>query len=274
MADGPHQTTPPPPPPTGAPQGPAAPPPAGQTPKKKGLHPLAWVGIGCGAIILLALIAFVVLGGWLFDKAKDAAEEFEADPAMASAKMVVRMSPELELLEADEEAGTLTIRNKETGEESTVGLEEVEQGRITFSSGDEKVTMGMEEDEEGGGAFTVRDEEGKARFRVGSGGDEELPGWIPAYPGAEPEGTYLSSTEQQTEGGFTYTIGDDLDEVLAFYEDALESEGFEFTGRNSWEGGGTRGASLAAEQDGRSVQVMIMEEAESQVTVTFSDEAE
>lgn len=273
MTNGPSQTTPPPPPAGGSPQGVGGPPPAPQ--KKKGLSPLAWIGIGCGAILLLSMIAFVVLGGWLFGKAKDAVQEFEENPALASAKLIVRADPDLEIVDSDDEADTVTIRNTETGEVITVDMEDIEEGRISFEKDGERTNVGFEEDEEGGGSFTVRDDEGRSRFRVGSGGDEEIPGWIPRYAGVEPEGSFISSTDQKTEGGFGFKVEDDLDEVVAFYEDELEGAGFEITGRNSWSGGGSRGTSITAEDAGRSVQVMIMGEGgTSQVTITFSDEQE
>ena len=62
---------------------PAATPPPPAPAKKKGLPPLAWVGIGCGALVVIALIVFAV-GSWLVaKKVRDVAGEFEANPAMA-----------------------------------------------------------------------------------------------------------------------------------------------------------------------------------------------
>jgi len=280
MSDDSYQSPPPPPPPTaGAPQGatptpPSAPGPA-PAPKKKGLPALAWVAIGCGGILLVVLLAFVIVGGWLFGKAKDTAKDFQDNPAMASAKMIVKLNPEWELVDSDDEAGTLTVRDKKTGEETTVSLQDVEDGKISFKQGDEEVSVGMEKDDKGGGAFTVRDKDGKTRLRVGSGGGDELPGWIPKYPGTEPEGTFLSSSDQQTNGGFGYKTGDDPDDVIAFYKDALEGDGFEITGNNTWQSGDTKSASINAKAEGRTIQVMVIGDGQSdhqnQVTVTFSD---
>lgn len=273
MTDGPSQTTPPPPPAGGSPQGFGAPPPAPAPQKKKGLSPLAWIGIGCGALALLVLIALVVLGGLAFNKGKDIAQEFEENPALVSAKAMVAINPDLEIVDSDDEADTVTIRNKETGEVITVDLEDIQEGRISFRQDGKEVTVGVEEDDEGGGAFTVRDEEGKSRFRIGAGGDEEIPAWVPRYEDVEIEGSFISSADEKVEGAFGFKVEEDLDQVVAFYEDALEGAGFEITGRNSWSGGGTRGTSIAAEDAGRSVQVMVLgDDGTSQVNVTFSDE--
>lgn len=259
-----------PPPPPGGSQGAGAP-----ATQKKGLSPLAWVGIGCGALVVIGLIGMAILFAmgvsWLGGKA----QEFEENPAMASAKMVVRANPELELVEADEEAGTLTVRNRQTGEVTTVGLDEVEEGRITFESDDgEEVSVGFEEDAEGGGALTVRDKEGRATFRAGSGGETEIPGWVPRYRGVAIEGTYYAQSDGEVNGGFSFKSEDAVDEVVAWYEDSLEDVGFEITGRSSYEAGGVRGVNLSAEADGRTVNLMATTEGEAtQGVVSFSGPA-
>lgn len=273
MTDGPEHT--PPPPPAGAPQGSTTPPPAGAAAKKKGLSPLAWVGIGCGAILVIGLVVVSVLlyagGRWIGGQM----DEFEENPAMASAKMLVRVNPELELVEADDEAGTLTIRNKDTGEVVTVGLEEIEEGRIRFESEGEEITLGMEEGEEGEGAFTVRDKEGKTRMRIGAGGEEDIPAWVPRYPDVEVQGTYYSESGGEVSGGFTFETEDSVDDVVAYFEEALEDAGLEESGRTSSSAGGTRYANLTAQSDGRTVSVMATgEEGATQVVVSFSAPAE
>ncbi|HSL84482.1 MAG TPA: hypothetical protein VLF66_17045 [Thermoanaerobaculia bacterium] len=254
------------------------PPPApGAAPKKKGLSPLAWIGIGCGGLLLLAIIAFVVAGAiglsWLGGKAK----EFEANPAMASAKMMVRVNPELELVESDDEAGTLTIRNKKTGEVMTVGLDEIEEGRIRFQSEDgEEITIGMEEgDEEGEGAFTVRDREGKTRMRIGAGGEQDIPSWVPRYEDASAQGTYYSESGGQISGGFSFETADSVDEVLAYFAEAFADAGLEETGRTSSQIGQGRYATINGEGGGRTVGVMATSEGETtQVVVSYSERSE
>lgn len=274
MTDGPEQTPPSPPP--GAPQGSTPPPPAGTAAKKKGLSPLAWVGIGCGGLLILGLIAFVIAAALGLSWLGGQVDEFEDNPAMASAKMLVRVNPELELVEADDEAGTLTVRNKETGEVVTVGLDEIEEGRIRFESGDgEEITVGLEEGEEGEGAFTVRDQEGKTRMRIGAGGEEDIPAWVPRYPDVEAQGTYYSESGGEVSGGFTFETEDSVDDVVAYFEEAFADAGLEESSRTSSSAGGTRYSNLTAEGDGRTVSVMATgEEGATQVVVSFSAPAD
>ena len=98
-------------------------------PAKKGLSPLAWVGIGCGGVVVLGLVALVVLGVSVFNWGRDALEEatgeqslsdiidnLEDDPAKTLAEAAIRLNPEFEQVNTDDDAGTITFRNTETGE--------------------------------------------------------------------------------------------------------------------------------------------------------------
>lgn len=269
MTNGSTHTPPPPPPGGGSTYTP------GTAPKKKGLPPLAWVGIGCGVLLLIGGIAFALLVGWGFKKAGDVARDLE-DPGRASmlvAKGIVAANPELELVEADDEAGTLTIRNTQTGEVMTVDVSEVKEGRFSFTGEDgEEVTMGMEEGEDGQGAFTVRDREGNETFRVGSGGEENVPSWVPRYEGVTIEGTMMNRTSEETTGAFSFETEDSVDEVLAHYKEALEEEGLTLTGESDNRAGDGRFANLTFEADGRTVNVMVTTDGGlTNTVVTYSE---
>ena len=185
------QYAPPPPPPPYAP--PAAPPPAPE--KKKGLPPLAWVGIGCGALLVIALIVFVAGSMFVAKKVRDVAGDFESNPAMAAAELAVRLDPNLELVESDQEAGTLTVRNKQTGEEMTFNLEQIEQGRLSVLTGEGEEKSFSVSQGEGGIEFTTEEGGSTSRIQIGAGSDE-VPDWVPVYPGSEPAGTYLATTAE------------------------------------------------------------------------------
>lgn len=274
MPEGTDSTpVPPPPDDSRAEAGPAADPQgATEGAEKKGLSTLAWVGIGCGSLVVLTFAGCMVAAymgmAWL----GGVVQEFEENPAMASAKLIVRTNPELELVSSDDEAGTLTIRSRETGEMVTVDLDQIEQGRIRFESGGEEVTLGVEEGEEGEGALTVRGKEGEAEFRVGGGGEENIPAWVPRYPEVEPAGTFFSQSGGEVSGTFTVETDDSVDDVIAFYRDALEEAGFTETAYTTSQAGGTRNANLVAESGNRQVGVMASsDDGTTQVVVTFSE---
>ena len=273
MTAGSSQTPPPPPP-----QQP--PPPAhgdptyapGGAPKKKGLSPLAWAGIGCGVILLIGLVVLLIGGFWVGSKVKD----FGENPEMNTAKMIVRVNPELELVDSDDEAGTLTVRNIETGEVITVDVSEVKDGRLRFRDEEgEEVSIGMEEGEEGEGAFTVRDREGNETFRVGAGGEENIPEWVPRYPDVEITGTMASRTSGELSGAYNFETEDPVDEVVDFYAEALEEAGLSETGRSDNRAGGGRLVNLTYEGDGRTVNAMVTTDGgETNIVVTYSEEIE
>ncbi len=275
MSNGEYPTTPPPPPPAGAPQGYAPPPPV--APKKKGLPALAWIGIGCGAILLIGLLALAVAVSWGAHKVKTFAEKSDKDPsyaAMKVAEIAIKANPDYELVSEDEDAHTFTVRETKTGKETTVNLSDIQNGNLNIKSGDEEMTVGMQGDENGGGALTVRDKEGKTRFRAGTGGGEDVPGWVPRYQGVEPTGTYMSTNDEGSAGGFTFTTDDSVDAVVSYYDKALADAGLEVTGRNTFSNASGHGTTLTATEEsaGRSVQLMIFtsEDGGTQGTVTFS----
>lgn len=218
MADSPgdspsHPPTPPPPPAAGAP----APEPA-----KKGLSPLAWVLIVLGVILVLLTGSCVACGviatRWMGQMAQD----FEDNPTKAAAEMVVRMNPDLELVESDDEAGTITVRNVETGEEMTFDFSEVAEGRFSFS--DEEGEGSLIFDEEG---MTTTDSEGRVS-RFGMGSVEDLPDWVIRYAGAQVQGVGSSTgAEGEVAGAFQMTTSDDPQTVVEELRQMLEDGGFE-----------------------------------------------
>lgn len=254
--------TPPPPPPGDTTYAP------GGAPQKKGLSPIAWVGIGCGVLVILGLVIALVVTFWLGSKVKDAAD----NPEMSAAKMIVRVNPELELVDSDDAAGTLTIRNIETGEVMTVDVSQVREGQLRFRGEDgEEVTMGMEEGEDGEGAFTVRDREGKESFRIGAGGEKDIPAWVPVYRGVALQGTFRSASGGEINGGFSFQTDEPIEDVLAWYREALEEEGFTETGSSTSQAGGGRYDNRTYEADGRTVGVMATgEEGTTQIVVSYS----
>ena len=146
-------------------------------PKKKGLPVLAWVAIGCGAIVILTLVAFGALGFFAVRKGTEMVKEatgadsvsefvegFEKNPARAAAETAIRLNPELELVSSDDEAGTITFRNSRTGETATVDFEEIAQGRLSITTDEGDYSFDASD------GVTVTGPEGTtrpARFRPG-----------------------------------------------------------------------------------------------------------
>ena len=194
-------------------------------PKKKGLHPAAWVAIGCAGVLFLGAVAVGVLGLFVFNKVKDVAAEFGENPAMGAAALLVRMNPELELIDRDDRNQTLTIKNKDTGQEVVFDLAEVQQGRLSF-----------------------RTPEGNINLQVLGGEPADVPSWIPVFPGAEVQAGWSASDDDELAGGFTLTTGREDSELFEFYRSRLEEAGFT-TQMQFTPGGGGAGTLIAVSPD-------------------------
>ena len=197
-----------------------------QAPASKGLPVWAWVGIGCGALMILILVVVMVGGFFVARKVKDVAADFEENPAMATARMIVKLNPEFEEVSTDEEAGTMTVRNTETGEEITVNFEDIEEGKFSFTTDKGEITVDASEMQESG-TINITDDEGGVVFSTGGAVSDDVEAWVPIYPGCEPANRHTMRTEQEQTGGFELETPASVKEVLEFYRAALEGEGYQ-----------------------------------------------
>jgi hypothetical protein len=248
-------------------------------PEKKGLSTGAKVGIGCGIVALVGIIVVIVavVAGGMFvaQKAKEAGldpELMEKNPELAAAKMIVAANPDLELVEADEDAGTITIRNTKTDEELTVDYRDLEEGKIVFKTDKGELKIEQEAAGEGGATMTYSGEEGEAgtvRYGTATSADQ-LPDWLPIHEGEMTIG-YITQTDTADNGMVTIETSDSLDNISDFYKNALESDGFSIT-TSSMDAGGRRMVSVRGVDDegGRTVAMTATEEnGISKIGVTF-----
>jgi len=242
-----------------------------QTPAKKGLPVWAWVGIGCGALAILVMIVVTVAGFFLASKVKDVAADFEKNPAMATARMIVKLNPELEEVATDEEDGTITVRNTKTGEEITVNFEDIEEGKFSFTSGGREITVdatGLEDS----GSIKVTDDKGAVVFSTGKTSAEDIPPWVPVYPGAEPTSRHTMRSDENFTGGFEIVTSARVADVLEFYRSALGDAGYEVSvntfSQDDSEGGMVNGSN---EGEQRSVIVILnSEDGATKVVVSYN----
>lgn len=247
------------------------PPPPGAPMPRKGMSPLAWVGIGCGAILLLA-VAAIVVGGYIFKtKVVDPVAE---NPTMAAAEMIVRMNPELELVSSDREKGTLTVRNKKDGEVVTVDASKIsENGSISFETDEGKTVIDTSGAQEGGdGTIKVSGADGQEMTFGGGDAPKNLPDWVPVYPGSTSQSAFDASSNGERTASFTLTSDDSVEDVMAFYEEKFNSAGLKVTKSTAETDGQLTGmVSGTSEDDKRSVLVAVSTaEGKTQAQTTFS----
>lgn len=192
--------------------------PPGSPPPKKGLGPLAWVGIGCGVLLVIGMV-LVAAGGWF---AKKQIDKFAENPGFAAAELAVRANPDLEVVNSDREKNTLTVRNKKTGETLTFNAEDIKDGKLTVTN-EKGETVDFSASQEG---VKVSNEKGDVTtFGATEGGPKNLPSWVPVYTGGTVQGTMDSTTGEGRTVIFNVTTQDSLDTVASFYESKLKEAG-------------------------------------------------
>ncbi|HXO25999.1 MAG TPA: hypothetical protein VOA80_01515 [Thermoanaerobaculia bacterium] len=247
------------------------PPPGAPPPPKKGMGPLAWIGIGCGVIILIGIIVMGA-GAYLF-KTK-IVDPLKDNPSLVAAKLVIQASPDLELVSEDAKAQTLTIHNKKTNETVVVSLEDAKNGRFKFSSngkGASSVDFSQQ-----GISVKTQDEKGKeSTFVAGAGAPKDLPTWLPTYPGATVQGGFSTKSAEATVQTFGLTTADSPDKVIAFYQDQLKNNGLTvLLPTTTAVGGQTTIASLTADSPDKKRHVQLVVQAsggKTQASVNYEE---
>jgi hypothetical protein len=196
-----------------------------QTPHEeaKGLSPIAWIAVGCSGVLILGAVAALVVGSFVLNKTKQLATEVKAAPVVTAAKLIAAANPEIELVEADAERRVVTFRNTGTDELYTADFDDVENGTVRFFSEDGPVSLELDSGENDDGII-----------RLGAGGSaEDVPPWVPAYTGTTPQGAITSDDYAGHWGAYTFTVGDNLQEILDFYTAELEKLDLEITSRTT-----------------------------------------
>ena len=246
-------------------------------PPQKKKSPWGCILIGCGAALLLAIIAVVALVGFGWHKAKQAGfdlKEWQENPTKAAAKMVGNLNPDVEVVDTDDEAETITLRNKKTGETITVDMEDIREGKIRFfNEKGESAQITVESDEKGSGTFKIESSEGEFKMAAGAGA-AQLPDWVPLFGGGEPENVGVLTAESGITGGYSMETGDSMEDVATYFEKKLQAAGFDTSG-TSFTSNETSVINIRAIQEatGRSVIVMVTDDSgKVEMNLTFGEE--
>lgn len=94
---------------------------------KKGLSLVAWVGIGCGGLILIFIIVMVLGGIFGAKKLKEIGVDFD-DPEKATAELIILGDERYEKVSVNDEAREMTIRDKK-GNEMTMKFKDIAESK-------------------------------------------------------------------------------------------------------------------------------------------------
>ncbi len=153
------------------------PPPPGAGAPKQAMPTWAKVLIGCGcAALLLGAVALGLLG-WGAKKVADTV----SDPAKM-AEFIVSQDSNLELVENNKDAGTITVRDKTTGETTTFNYADITAGKFSVTDSDGKTATVDGSDLKNGGNLNITGPDGQ---KITAGAGQDLPSWLPLYPNAK-----------------------------------------------------------------------------------------
>ncbi|HEX7554953.1 MAG TPA: DUF4339 domain-containing protein [Geothrix sp.] len=190
-----------------------------QTPPRKANKALFWVLGGCGGLLLLVLLGFAVTVFWVRQKVGN----LQRNPAVAAAELIVRANPELEVVATDYTKGTITMRDKKTGETLTMDATKVKEGRFAFKDGRGKEFRINALD---GGSGTVQVQGPDAQASFGAASKDQTPAWLPTYPGTAVEGVASVTSKSGASGTVVQRTSDSPAQVFEAFEKTLKAAGF------------------------------------------------
>src|SRR5690606_32710157 len=121
------------------------------------------------------------------------------------------------------------------------------------------------------GGLTVTTDESTMVF--GAGADADRPDWVPTYPGGEVGGVHSVSVGSEQSGTFTVRSSDDVGAVTAFYQEQLESAGFDVR-KSTMNIDGHETANLSGTAGSRTVNVTITRDGDrTQALVAYGEKS-
>jgi hypothetical protein len=226
-----------------------------QAPLPPGKKPniLIWI-LGGIVVLMLGVTMMCGLGGYfLMRKAKQAGFDtdlLKANPAYAAAKMAITMNPDIETVTSDDDRGSITVRDKKSGKLMKFKFDSDKKTMVITDENGKEATVKVTGDGEKG-ALEVQGADGTVKFGANTG--NQMPGWVPAYPGSSPQGTFSSQTKDGSQSSFTFKTSDAPAKVMTYYQDQLKSGGFAINMATTTPQGGM----VMAEDSGKTHTVMM-----------------
>ena len=234
--------------------------------EKKGMSTLAKVGIGCGIVVLLGLIVGGIAAAFLVKKGTEFVAEAEKNPALATAKLLAAADPNVEVVGSDDVAQTVTLKNLQTGQQVTVDLKGLQEGKIAWED-----ESGRSEISASGEQVSISGSDGStATFAAGSG---QIPAWVPTYPNGQANGISSFSNNESDGGLFTVTTTDPAEQASTWYQEELKKLGFVIEGTSLNTTGTTVAAVFSATNEATQQSIGFLaaqENGSTQVSITHN----
>lgn len=229
--------------------------PPNQAPLPPGKKPniLIWI-LGGIVVLMLGVTVMCGLGGYfLMRKAKQAGFDstlLSQNPGYAAAKMMVTMNPELDTVSSDDGTGTIVVREKKTGKTMTFKFDPDKKTMVVADENGKEATVKLNTDGDKG-TLEVQSADGTVKF--GATGSNQMPSWVPVYPGSSPQGTFSSQSKEGNQSTFAFKTKDAPAKVISYYQEQLKSGGFTINMTTNTPDGGM----VMAEGAGKTRSVML-----------------
>jgi hypothetical protein len=216
--------------------------------KKKGLSGLAWAGLGCGAVLLIALVAAALLVKVCNKAVHEISSEMQKNPERKITEMVIGMHPDFSVVSSNDDTKQMTIKEDKTGKEMTFSYKDITDGK-----------------------FGITDSDGTTAA-IGSIKAEDLPSWVPLPTAAKISSGFQSVKNGKTVGMVVLISSNKPEDVIEFYESATNSWSSGTLSKNKIQIGNVNQHSFEKSASDKKINVMTQTSSTgTQVTVTFEE---
>ena len=180
---------------------------------------------------LPALVVLIAIMGGAVSCSKKKSPDAAVNEVRKAALLGLKMNPNIEIVKTDDAGGTVTYRDKKSGEEVTLSFDDLSQGRFNMKVKD-KSGRETSIDSSGSGKVTVNGPDGRMTY----GGDASAsapPAWVLTYPGATPApGSMRMEKDDMLNGSFMAETKDSAVKVKEFFDAKLKEKGFKTEAMN------------------------------------------
>ena len=221
------------------------------------------IGGGCLLVLVLAL-ATCTIG------MRSCAHFVRRNPDVLVRKVIEMANPNLEVISIDKDRNVIKVYDKNSKKTLTLDMEDAKKGHSRVI-GDDGTNISLNGD----------NNQGKVEITDGKGGQVSFTGesattitesWIPSYPGSSKLGAMKSTQNGKKSGTYRFKSNDDVKQVISFYDEKLNSDGFKIN-KTSYDANGESGGSVTGEKGGRTIAVTAAREgSETDIVITFSEQ--
>ena len=193
---------------------------------------IAWVGLGCGTVLIIAVVVISLLVGWCKRTVGDISE-FKKNPEKAAAEMMVRLNPDVEKISQDDAKGEMTIRTKD-GQTITMSYKQISEGR-----------------------FMLKDDKGN--FAEFGGADlTDVPAWVPRPPAIKSVSSSARGSEDSKSGGqYSATSTQSINDLAEYFKSEAGKLDFNSSRNTSVNADGVETKSFTYEGKGRNLEIVL-----------------